>query len=245
MQKMRLLLLSLFFTSSFAFASSDFWYWFHGNDIDYFSEGRKVKDPLKPTPPQQMTNAIAGRMPVREYDKRPFNWADYDDPASPVFFDDGGDYTMPRPLQFLIANPTKENAAKYKAWQNKKIETSMMIAKLLSSDVDDKLDENWKKVGLYYFYSSTCSACRAQSPVISELEKRGVKVTPVQVDYQSAPALYPNSLNYDEHMKRGFSITATPSFAIFGNGKSENWQGYTTLSDFKNKVVAMFSVKPI
>lgn len=245
---LRFLLFSagIFFASSQAYAgANDLWLWFKGKDIDYFLEGKTVKDPLKRTvsPLSQTHNAKNFRLPIREYDKLPFDWTNYDDPASPVFMDEGGDYQMPRPLQIVLADPTPTNIEKYRRWQKRKAEASMMISQLIVEPTDEEkkfAQVRWRDVGLYYFYSTTCSACQAEHEVIEQIRNLGVQITPVQLDYQSNPPTIPRSLNYDENMKRGFEVSATPTFAIFGNGRNKRWEGYTSLDEFKSNALSLF-----
>lgn len=243
------ILLAQALSSASAFGANDFWYWFGDRDIDYFSEGKKVKDPLRPEvkPNKKKFEMENGRAPIREYDRLPFDWADYDDQASPVFFDEGGDYVPPRPLQMLVANPTPENAERVKRWQQKKLQASMMLARLLNDDAEQERREaniRWRDVGLYYFYGSSCSVCKTQAPIIKELEALGVQVTPIQVDYKSAPATHPHSLNYDEHMKKAFEVNVTPTFAIFGKSRSAQWEGYSSLRDIKSRILKLVSNNP-
>lgn len=239
-------LLSVLLVAVNAYAANDLWNWFGGRDIDYFTEGKKVKDPLRPEIKFQKNerHVSKGRLPIRDYDKLPFDWADYEDPSSPVFFDEGGDYIPPRPYQILAANPTRENAAKLKRWQQKKAETTAMMQKLLLHDEEEErrlASVKWRDVGVYYFYSSTCSVCREEAPVLKEMEALGVQITPIQIDYESQPALYPKSLNYDIHFQKSFEINVTPTFVVFGNNTSRRWEGYTSSTLFKSQIANLFS----
>lgn len=225
--------------------ANDLWLWFKGKDLDYFSEGKRVKDPLKRTisPLSKTHNVKSFRLPIRDYDKLPFDWSNYEDSSSPVFMDEGGDYQMPRPLQIVMADPTPENIKRYRQWQSRKAEASLRLSQMLiEPTVDEKRMAQipWRDVGLYYFYSTTCSACQSQLEVIGQIRDLGIQITPVQLDYQSHQETIPRSLNYDENMRRGFEISVTPTFQIFGNGKNKRWEGFTSLTDFKRHVLTLF-----
>lgn len=243
----KFILLMPFLLPITSFAASDFWYWFRGNDIDYFNEGKKVKDPLRrEVRPAPAPNVAKGVLGIREYDKQPFDWKDYDDPSSPVFFDEGGDFVPARPYRILAANPTAENIERVKKWEQRKIETTMMISSLLTESPQKQTERklanfSWNKVGILYFYRTSCSACREQASIIKQLEQLGAQVSPVQLDFDSEKPLHARSLNYDDNFKRNFEITVTPTFYVYANHKNATWQGYTPIDAFQAKVSQLFS----
>lgn len=61
----------------------------------------------------------------------PFDWSIYEDPSRPEFWADGADGILPRPFLYLAGNPTRENASKLIAWQNRQWQAIEEIVKAL------------------------------------------------------------------------------------------------------------------
>lgn len=80
---------------------------------------------------ENSSNLAAGANVIRSYDYKNFNWALYQSPANPVFFDEGEGHIPPRPYVYLAQNPTLENAIKLQEWQRKKMEVTNQITQLL------------------------------------------------------------------------------------------------------------------
>ena len=76
-------------------------------------------------------SVAAGANVIRSYDYKKFNWAFYQSPANPVFFDEGEGHIPPRPYIYLAQNPTLENAIKLQEWQRKKMEVTNQVTQLL------------------------------------------------------------------------------------------------------------------
>ncbi len=96
---------------------------FEGTDLDYWNQGpRPMSMPLyKKSESKPRLSLLPNGSVIRQRDAGEFNWKDYEDPASDVFWDDGGEYVPPRPMRVAAANPTSENIARYLAWQKKKL----------------------------------------------------------------------------------------------------------------------------
>lgn len=134
MRKMPVLLISVLVAHQ-AFAQSKnskpFQY-FEGKDVDYWNEGKKVKetilDELNYTNNDEKINKVehekkesfSGSTAIRSSDLTPFSWKKYNDPKSVEFWDDGGNWIPPRPFREAASNPTKENIDAYLNWMVRK-----------------------------------------------------------------------------------------------------------------------------
>jgi thiol-disulfide isomerase/thioredoxin len=58
-----------------------------------------------------------------------FDWSVYEDPSRPEFWDNG---SPPRPLRYLAANPTIDNARKVKKWLDLQFKTLAKVTEVLS-----------------------------------------------------------------------------------------------------------------
>jgi hypothetical protein len=194
---------------------------FAHQELDYWREAQpQGSPPRKPAGPERS---------ARRAEDQDFRWEDYEDPATAAFWDDGGNYTPPRPLRAAAADPTPENVAKYLRWQKRKLETiaalQQEVARQLGADarqtvLDPRgqaqlLDENpepvdWARVEILFFYASDCPHCQASVATVHELEQRGAKVIPVQTDWQKRPPLLPGSVQYTAEIAKEQPVDGVP-----------------------------------
>jgi thiol-disulfide isomerase/thioredoxin len=223
-----------------SFASISF---FDGQDIDYWSEGKRVQpfvprtvDPAKKSALPPLSGSV-----IRQRDALPFDWKKYEDPENPEFWDDGGDYVPPRPLREAVAHPTQENLEKYAQWQAKRIAViadfnrqlvSQSLAQGVNSKPSTSVDSmknnartNFREVQLLYFYQSTCPHCLAAKPQVEELRRKGVNVTFVQLDSDESPPIHHPSVKYSSAFSKQFAVTATPTWIFRRRESSVRLQG--------------------
>ena len=113
---------------------------------------------------------------------------------------------------------------------------SLDLAKL-----EEKTPESfrWQDVGIVYVYSSLCSACKKQQPVINNLITLGARIIPLQVG--KGEPLFVNSMPYKKGEWQSFfplgEEIATPTMFIVYRGKSPKKHiGFISLSDLKREI---------
>lgn len=202
-----------------------FFQFFHGKDIDYWNEGKQVRDPLSfakdPLQNQEVfeKSSYSGSTLIRSGDSKPFHWKNYHDPRTPEFWDDGGDWIPPRPFREAAAHPTPENIQAYLQWQVEKTRVVERFQKeleqLVFAEKENKTQEiDWKTLHIAYFYQSSCSSCRSSAAVVEKAKNRGARVTFVQLDFEDNPPLHENSIPYDASWQQNFSVQLTPTWLI-------------------------------
>jgi thiol-disulfide isomerase/thioredoxin len=234
---------------------------FSGSDLDFWREGKKVQPFVPPivqkAPPRAPTGTASGveELPppsgsiIRQRDALPFDWSRYEDPSSPEFWDDGGDYVAPRPLREAVANPTPENLQRYTAWQAKRLAVIAVFGERLAqfgAGVTSPVPTGpsggslarsaapanqaatripWRELDLLYFYQSSCPHCRAEKEHVEDLARRGVRVSFVQLDAGDLPPLHPRSVPYTASLSMQFGITATPTWVFRYRGQVLRLEG--------------------
>ena len=216
-------------------------------ELDFWNEARPSSESEAP------------QEPTRPLDAGEFRWEDYDDPTKDVFWDDGGNYLPPRPLRMAAANPTPANVANYLRWQRRKMEVVAALTRevqrqsaagqgpmappsVTSVSVTppeaDAIRENgepidWRRLELVFFYRSDCSHCQASLATVQELEARGAKVIPVQVDWRARPPLIPGSVHYTKEISQEQPIDAVPTWIASYQGERLNMQGNVTVQSIE------------
>lgn len=177
-----------------------------------------------------------------------FRWEDYDDPTTAAFWDDGGNYTPPKPLRVAAADPTPENVAKYLRWQKRKLETiaalQQEVARQLGTEPqrtvldpaaqaqlleDDGSPIDWRRVDVLLFYASDCPHCQASASIVRELAERGAHVIPVQTDWQKRPPLFAGSIQYTAEIAKEQPVEAVPLWVAAYGGDRITMQGEVSL----------------
>jgi hypothetical protein len=221
-------------------------------DLDFWSEAG---------PPKAAAPNVHS-VPARKLDQREFRWEDYTDPTNDAFWDDGGDYVPPRPLRVAAANPTPENVAKYLTWQRRKLDTIAALQKQVEQQVaaeesvsprapepppapppqgmsegapvsDSTLPFDWGQVEVVFFYGSYCPHCQKSVEVVKELEHRGAKVIPVQVDWQQRPPLLPGSAKYTADIAKAQPVQAVPTWIASYGLNQITLQGEVTVESME------------
>jgi thiol-disulfide isomerase/thioredoxin len=244
--------------------------YFGENDIDYWREGKKVKPFVPSLQPQkaETPRSIPSGSIIRQSDALPFDWKNYDDPKSPEFWDDGGDYVAPRPLREAVANPTPENLERYANWQAKRLVVIAEFNQKLVAHSISKRDSsnavsnslinkqkssptkkiatniNLREVNLIYFYQSSCPHCQAEKEHVEELKRKGVQVTFVQLDADENAPLHVPSVPYSALLSKQFAITATPTWIFRRREKSLRLQGEQTQIDLMQEISKLFNPNP-
>jgi thiol-disulfide isomerase/thioredoxin len=241
---------------------------FGGQDLDFWSEGKRVPLFLPSSEASKGSTASAeAPMPpsgslIRQRDAKPFDWSRYQDPKNPEFWDDGGDYVAPRPLRESVAHPTPENIEAYLAWQAKRLEVvATFDAKLaehalatLGASPSPRVIETekepihkmtadavrWNEVDLLYFYQSTCPHCQAEKEHVEDLARRGVRVVFIQMDAGDNPPLHAGSVPYTAAHSRQFAITATPTWIFRRRKASVRLQGAQSEGELTNHISTLF-----
>ena len=233
--------------------------YFNGKDIDYWSEGKSVSSQLPKKTKLIPENAEFSQphFSIRQRDSLPFDWNNYQNPSSPEFWDDGGDYIAPRPLREAVSNPTAENLDKYAAWQAKRI--------VLIAEFDQKLSArrgieqaeksknkkgakkkiahlNLREIQLMYFYQSSCTHCRAEKNHVESLARQGIQVTYIQLDSDTLPPLHKNSVPYSKTLSKQFQISATPTWVFRRREKTAQLQGAQSDEAIQSEILKLFSV---
>ena len=237
---------------------------FSGSDLDFWREGKKVQPFVPPlvqkVPPRAPAGTGSGAegLPppsgsiIRQRDALPFDWSRYEDPSSPEFWDDGGDYVAPRPLREAVANPSPENLQRYTAWQAKRLAVLAAFGERLAqfsagvaapappapagpvgraqargsaSAPQTATRIPWRHLDLLYFYQSSCPHCRAEKEHVEDLARRGVRVSFVQLDAGELPPLHPRSVPYTAAHSKQFGITATPTWVFRYRGQVLRLEG--------------------
>lgn len=237
--------------------------YFGDSDLDYWREGKKIKPFVQPLQPLQAPKVEIPKLApsgsiIRQSDAFPFDWKNYEDPKSPEFWDDGGDYVAPRPLREVVVNPTSENLERYAAWQAKRL---VVIAefnqKLLahelakgkaSSSSPSKNQRmlpqkaasnvNLREVSLMYFYQSSCPHCQASREQVEDLRRKGVQVTFVQLDADENAPLHSPSVPYSAALSKQFAITATPTWIFRRHEKVLRLQGEQSEKEILEQISA-------
>jgi thiol-disulfide isomerase/thioredoxin len=234
---------------------------FSGSDLDFWREGKKVQPFVPPVVQEVPPRAPAGTgsgtegLPppsgsiIRQRDALPFDWSRYEDPSSPEFWDDGGDYVAPRPLREAVANPSPENLQRYTAWQAKRLAVLAVFGERLAqvgAGVASPAPTGpvsgtqargaapapqtatripWRELDLLYFYQSSCPHCRAEKEHVEDLARRGVRVSFVQLDAGDLPPLHLRSVPYTAALSKQFGITATPTWVFRYRGQVLRLEG--------------------
>lgn len=235
--------------------------YFDGKDLDYWGEGKKVLPfvpSLKTPGPEASSSAPPSGSIIRQRDAEPFDWKHYENPSSPEFWDDGGDYIAPRPLREAVANPTPENLQKYAAWQARRLAVvaefnQKLVAHTLGVDARtgaelDRGSRQHKKtnhgdlreVSLLYFYQSSCPHCQAERERVEALRRRGVQVTFVQLDSAENSPLHEPSVPYSPELSRQFAITATPTWVFRRRENVVRLQGEQSDEDLMIEIASLF-----
>ena len=92
-------------------------------------------------------------------------------------------------------------------WINGKMKKGKKIPPF-SGEIGRKIQAGNKM--LLYFYTPTCGACRAMTPVIDEMKKQKDNV-------------YKINLAKDRHMGKIFGVMGTPATVIVGNSQIEQF----------------------
>ena len=229
--------------------------YFGGKDIDYWREDKKVKPfvavPHVPENPNSQA-PVSGSL-IRQRDSLPFDWKNYEDPKSPEFWDDGGDYIPPRPLREAVANPTTENLERYVAWQAKRLAVIAPFDRQLAQRAFSRKEETkhprsvkqvlpvrLPEVQLMYFYQTSCPHCRAEKEHVENLEREGLRVTYVQLDADTNPPLHARSVPYNAALSKQFRVTSTPTWILRRREKSVRLSGRQSESEIKEEISKLF-----
>jgi hypothetical protein len=220
------LLLSSVLSSSALSAPFNF---FAGRDIDYWQEGRLIKEAPTQEPASER---LSGPNILRSQDGKPFHWSNYQDPLKPEFWDDGGDWIPPRPFREAAASPTPENIQAYLKWQKQK---AAVVAKFQAAlEGTPSKEPAWNTVKVAYFYQSACPHCQASVPLVESLRDLGVQMTLVQMG-PGAP-LHEPSIPYDQTWAKEFPVSATPTWVIKQGTKVTTRSGALSMAEFKHFV---------
>lgn len=255
----------LLFSSTIAIANvamAEGFNWFGGRDIDYWNEGRMVtgsESSLVEDDSPDVTLPVTDSV-VRSTDFLPFDWKAYENPLSPQFWDDGGNYVPPRPLRMVAANPTRENVDRYLAWQKRKFDVTDNLSRVLAArhnsssqgnkqnpapdggkerrsepSVSRSNDFNWNNVTLSFIYRSSCPHCQRELSTISKLKTLGAKIMSFQLMSQSEKPLLENSQPLSNADASRLNISVTPTLIIKAGGKQSRIEGYADFETIEDE----------
>lgn len=226
--------------------------YFRGRDIDYWNEGKRVRQNHFRTDSRLSKSAsFSGSNTIRSSDAMPFSWTNYQDPKRAEFWDDGGDWIPPRPFREAVANPTKENIDGYLNWMSHKTEVIERFQKALSDFsksgvIEDNAvanDVNWNNFQIVYVYQTGCQHCRNSIQTIETAKRLGATVTFVQLDSKQNPPLHANSISYEDilHLLKQEAsnisneildlvtqVTATPTWILQSKNRDSNRDNHPT-----------------
>ena len=234
---------------------------FDNRDLDFWREGKVIKPWVRPwIMPHVQTNLESHQptheplgLSIRQKDHLPFDWKNYFDPKSLEFWDDGGDYVPPRPLREAVANPTPENLKNYTLWQakrlvvlaqfeQKRLSGSSPMPKSSTPDQHPGLHQrDLRQVQLLYFYQSSCPHCQSEKSQVEALEQKGVRVSYIQLDWDTHPPLHTPSLPYTRSLEKSFSITATPTWIFRRRGQWQKRQGEQSEQEIQTAIEKLFT----
>lgn len=233
--------------------------YFAGRDIDYWNEGKTVKNNVLDLVNAKTSNVLdnstnvyfSGANTIRSMDAVSFSWKNYQDPKRAEFWDDGGDWIPPRPFRETAANPTKENIAYYLNWMTHKTEVVDRFQKSLTDFVpveSHMIDFDWHKIKIVYVYQTSCSHCRNSAGVIEEARQRGAQITFVQLDSSKNTPLHSNSISYEEVLGLMTnemtdlirSVTSTPSWFLKSGTHSQKLVGELSFTELSNAAGQLF-----
>lgn len=152
--------------------------------------------------------------------------------------------TIKQTLDQAILNPSKENIKNYITLQNQLMQQAQLfhhnwktvllehpelnyslihptnnLAKQVENDeqkikTDEVIHALSKKIGIFFFYRSSCPYCKRFAPIVKEFaESYGLTLVPITTDGVSLPE-FPNSYPDDGQAKQ-FSVTVEPAlFAV-------------------------------
>jgi hypothetical protein len=229
--------------------SGGLYHFFGGQDIDYWGEGKLVKEGSTDRQPKtlQTEPALQGANVIRSADAQPFSWTRYEDPRNPEFWDDGGDWIPPRPFREAVANPTSENIAAYLDWVERK---GMLVTKFqeklsqqqpASSGASSKAAAatQWNEVQIAYFYQSSCPHCQSSKQTIESAQSLGAKVTYIQLDSGLNPPLHAGSIPYSKEWAANFEVSVTPTWFLKYGSKTAKLSGAQDIDQLKQFISTM------
>jgi conjugal transfer pilus assembly protein TraF len=113
--------------------------------------------------------------------------------------------------QVVVANPELDETARRAITTPQK----MAIAEATRQAREATLGRLAQELGLWYFYSSTCSFCLRQSPILERVSRRfGLRVLPISLDGEPMPdGSYPRYL-IDEGQSKRLNVKVTPTLMI-------------------------------
>lgn len=261
MRRALVLLINIFvFVPLWANASAgvekEFFQYFGGRDIDYWSEGKRVQDAFavkrdfvvkdpqvdrknsdSEAIKEKSSGEFSGSTLIRRGDAGKFEWQKYADPRAPEFWDDGGDWIPQRPFREAAAEPSAENVKRYLAWQANKSAVVNRFQTALSAQAISF--DRWKELNIAYFYQSTCAACRSSAGVVDEAIKRGAKFTFVQLDAGEHPPLHTPSVPYTAEWKKQFAVDATPTWFLKLGTRTATLTGSVSIDELARQAAAL------
>lgn len=243
------------FSAASQSASASSFAYFGERDLDYWNEGKTIKPFFPSAAASDELFDDATPNSIRAGDGMPFSWKNYADPASVLFWDDGGEWVPPRPFREAAAKPTAENLERYLDWQARKMAVVGRFQEALAAAGLPKNGEkrartnaipreekaaspklNWKAVDLIYFYQTSCPHCQAAKPVVEDLGRKGVRVSFVQLDSNRNPPLHTGSVPYTDAHEKQFNITSTPTWAFRLGGKTRLITGEVSLQQIESEL---------
>lgn len=137
------------------------------------------------------------------------------------------DYTLQRPVGQLAK----------RIWLSERTEDRTAAVRAVSD-----------RYGLFYFYSSTCGACQAFSPVLRAFaDAHDLAVQAVSVDGGPSP-YFPNAVTDQGQMaKMGLSAAPTPTVVLFDSDTNDVTPiafGIVSASDLADRILLLTTTEP-
>ena len=164
-----------------------------------------------------------------------FDWSDYQDPRTALFWKDG-DHVPPAPLLEVIRDPSPQNVERYRTWTSKQLEVAAWVSELLAT-ADTPAPVSWAGVQVVYFYAAGCGYCQKNTPDVLALMERGADVMPVHLDRPS-PA-YPRSTPWSSEMGSLVAVEGTPTWVLVVEGRRRVVRGYATVDRLETELRAL------
>lgn len=89
-----------------------------------------------------------------------------------------------------------------------------LAADLLQQGQNDALTVVKERMGLLFFFRSTCPYCKAEYPIIQRLERQGLFVQAISLDHAPLPNMDEQAFVPDNGMAEYFDITRVPTIVV-------------------------------
>ena len=134
---------------------------------------------------------------------------------------------------------SKKNVTEISNQSRHQSSNKIEITKETQQNKNDDKSSDFKNIQVAYFYQTHCPVCLQSKPIVSLLKSHGMKIIPIQVDWDSykSDKDYVKSIPYSQEMENHFHISGTPTFILknIKNGHEFRINGFSSLEDIENQ----------